>query len=58
MMYPFGLLPRRLAVGTHLPARLEAGFLLRRLQRGETLGMPVASHDVDWTAVSRIAHQR
>ena len=22
------------------PARLEAGFLLRRLQRGETLGMP------------------
>jgi phage-related protein len=35
-----GLAPRRGEVTALLPARLEAGWLLRRLQAGEKFGMP------------------
>ena len=36
------------------PARLEAGFLLRRLQRGETLGMP---HSRPMTSIGPRCHE-
>lgn len=36
------------------PARLEAGFLLRRLQRGETLAMP---HSRPMPAIGRRCHE-
>ena len=53
-------------------ARLEAGYLLRRLQRGESLSLPhsrpmsvigarchelrVADHEIDWRIVYRLDH--
>jgi hypothetical protein len=39
-------------------ARVEAGILLRRLQRGERLGMPHSRPNANgWCAVSRVAYR-
>lgn len=39
-------------------ARLEAGFLLRRLQQGETLATSFAAHAVDRRRMSRAQDRR